>query len=325
MISSSSIPRSPEPLRYHQLQKSRCAALYVSAAFAMNAAAAALTAMSDDCLEELSRIACAGGPCCQLDGVGWRTPTAQMPTSRNTRAKGCPVIPRGRTASATAPRCVVGTPAYAQYEDAPPPCDAPHLTPCADPPGIGVGKIHERGSMISVLQSVELDLDGLFVATRWGPQEASRGMGFRDHDVAHPPILGDGLLRRTRCDPSVCRLVRTAWVAALLSGLSGCEIGRRVPSDRAPRPTICVLWPSSRISYVSRPSIRKTTGRATGRLVPARNGIPRTSEEEGPARTTPSPKPSAPPTDGPRPRNPTAPTNARHRSSGVPQPCCRGP
>ncbi|MEU2156041.1 hypothetical protein ABZ532_13675, partial [Streptomyces sp. NPDC019396] len=25
---------------------------------------------------------------------------------------------------------------YAQYEDDPPPCDAPHLTPCADPPGI---------------------------------------------------------------------------------------------------------------------------------------------------------------------------------------------
>ncbi|MGV9397399.1 hypothetical protein, partial [Streptomyces sp. NPDC003668] len=25
---------------------------------------------------------------------------------------------------------------YAQYEDDPPPCDAPHLTPRADPPGI---------------------------------------------------------------------------------------------------------------------------------------------------------------------------------------------
>ncbi|MGW2090418.1 hypothetical protein ACWCQ6_36685, partial [Streptomyces sp. NPDC001880] len=26
--------------------------------------------------------------------------------------------------------------AYIQYADAPPPCDAPHLTPRADPPGI---------------------------------------------------------------------------------------------------------------------------------------------------------------------------------------------
>ncbi|WP_326623910.1 MULTISPECIES: helix-turn-helix domain-containing protein [unclassified Streptomyces] len=50
--------------------------------------------------------------------------------------KGCPVIPGGRTTTATAPRRVVGTPEYDRYEDAPPPCDAPHLTPRADPPGI---------------------------------------------------------------------------------------------------------------------------------------------------------------------------------------------
>ncbi|MGW7368982.1 hypothetical protein ACWGI8_37545, partial [Streptomyces sp. NPDC054841] len=30
--------------------------------------------------------------------------------------KGCPVIPGGRTTTATAPRCVVGSPEYAQYE-----------------------------------------------------------------------------------------------------------------------------------------------------------------------------------------------------------------
>ncbi|MFE7331135.1 ISAs1 family transposase [Streptomyces sp. NPDC057565] len=42
----------------------------------------------------------------------------------------------GRTTTATAPRCVVGTTEYAQYEDAPPPCDTPHLTPRAVPPGI---------------------------------------------------------------------------------------------------------------------------------------------------------------------------------------------
>ncbi len=50
--------------------------------------------------------------------------------------KGCPGIPGGRTTTATAPRRVVGSPEYTQYEDDPPPCDAPHLTPRADPPGI---------------------------------------------------------------------------------------------------------------------------------------------------------------------------------------------
>ncbi|TXS31297.1 hypothetical protein EAO74_09535 [Streptomyces sp. gb1(2016)] len=50
--------------------------------------------------------------------------------------KGCPVIPGGRTTTATAPRRVVETPEYIQYADVPPPCDAPHLTPRADPPGI---------------------------------------------------------------------------------------------------------------------------------------------------------------------------------------------
>lgn len=51
-------------------------------------------------------------------------------------AKGCPVIPGGRAAPATAPRRVVGTSAYTQYADAPPPCDAPHPAPRADPPRI---------------------------------------------------------------------------------------------------------------------------------------------------------------------------------------------
>jgi hypothetical protein len=53
-----------------------------------------------------------------------------------TGPKGCPVIPDGRATTATAPRRVVGTPEYAQYADAPPPCDAPHLTPRAVPPGM---------------------------------------------------------------------------------------------------------------------------------------------------------------------------------------------
>ncbi len=58
--------------------------------------------------------------------------------------KGCPVIPGGRTTTATAPRHVVGTPEYAQCDDAPPPCDAPHPTPRADPPGITGQLLAER-------------------------------------------------------------------------------------------------------------------------------------------------------------------------------------
>ncbi|MGW6289492.1 winged helix-turn-helix transcriptional regulator [Streptomyces sp. NPDC055107] len=64
-------------------------------------------------------------------------------------AKGCPVIPGGRATTATAPRRVVGTSPYIQYADVPPPCDAPHLTPHADPPGItgqplGFSELRER-------------------------------------------------------------------------------------------------------------------------------------------------------------------------------------
>ncbi|MFJ3145718.1 LysR substrate-binding domain-containing protein [Streptomyces halstedii] len=74
-------------------------------------------------------------------------------------AKGCPVIPGGRTTTATAPRRVVGTPEYIQYADVPPPCDVPpqperrgrcphHLTPRADPPritGQPLASLHGRG------------------------------------------------------------------------------------------------------------------------------------------------------------------------------------
>ncbi|WP_406474427.1 erythromycin esterase family protein [Streptomyces platensis] len=45
-------------------------------------------------------------------------------------------MPGGRATTATAPRRVVGAPEYIQYAGAPPLCDAPHLTPRADPPGI---------------------------------------------------------------------------------------------------------------------------------------------------------------------------------------------
>ncbi|MFF1418204.1 transposase [Streptomyces sp. NPDC058280] len=60
----------------------------------------------------------------------------EPPGGVSSEPKGCPVIPGGRTTTATAPRCVVGTPEYIQYADVPPPCDAPYLTPCADPPRI---------------------------------------------------------------------------------------------------------------------------------------------------------------------------------------------
>lgn len=43
---------------------------------------------------------------------------------------------RRARASATAPRRVVGTPEYIRHAGAPPPCNAPHPTPRADPPEI---------------------------------------------------------------------------------------------------------------------------------------------------------------------------------------------
>src|SRR6478609_5307004 len=64
------------------------------------------------------------------------SPARTMSTPADVLPKGCPAIPGGRTTTATAPRRVVGAPEYIQYADAPPPCDAPHLTPRADPPGI---------------------------------------------------------------------------------------------------------------------------------------------------------------------------------------------
>ncbi|MFF2012744.1 glycoside hydrolase domain-containing protein [Streptomyces sp. NPDC058195] len=60
----------------------------------------------------------------------------QVPSPPRDVPKGCPVIPGGRATTATAPRRVAGTPEYIQYSGVPPPCDAPRLTPHADPPGI---------------------------------------------------------------------------------------------------------------------------------------------------------------------------------------------
>ncbi|MGC5361685.1 aminotransferase class I/II-fold pyridoxal phosphate-dependent enzyme [Streptomyces sp. DT24] len=64
-------------------------------------------------------------------------------------------MPGGRATTATAPRGVVGTSAYIQYADAPPPGDAPHLTPHADPPRIAGQPLDDRSSSHRVLERAQ--------------------------------------------------------------------------------------------------------------------------------------------------------------------------
>jgi DNA polymerase-3 subunit epsilon len=50
--------------------------------------------------------------------------------------RNCRETPPGPATSGTAPRCVVESSEYAQYEADPPPCDPPHQPPRADPTGV---------------------------------------------------------------------------------------------------------------------------------------------------------------------------------------------
>ncbi|MEV8087217.1 MFS transporter [Streptomyces nigra] len=76
-------------------------------------------------------------------------------------------MPGGCATTATAPRRVVGSSAYIQYADGPPPCDAPHPTPRADPPGITGPPflyLQQRGfsaGQVAVLQTLIYLVSGL--------------------------------------------------------------------------------------------------------------------------------------------------------------------
>ncbi|TDU73683.1 hypothetical protein EDD91_0281 [Streptomyces sp. KS 21] len=179
---------------------------------------------------------------------GRHRPSAAPPRS----PKGCPVIPGGRTTTATAPRCVVGTSAYAQYADAPPPCDAPHLTPCADPPGITgqplAGKIFCQAMWAKDARQL-----ADFYAAAPGTKVSLTYRGEAGEDVAFDDARGRAAAaagarrRQARPQPSIAAASSAALRGSRAGGDSGhlCPAHGAVPHGTTP-PSPTVGRPASR-------------------------------------------------------------------------------
>ncbi|MGW0754652.1 MOSC domain-containing protein, partial [Streptomyces sp. NPDC002587] len=99
---------------------------------------------------------------------------------------------------------------YVQYEDAPPPCDAPHLAPRADPPGITGQPLGEN------ITTSGIDLLGLPVGTLLRIGDAVLEVTGLRNPCLQIDNFQDGLLKQVVGRDEAGNIVRKAGIMSIV-------------------------------------------------------------------------------------------------------------